>query len=54
MREPVFNETVQLGIVVRDLEATGMGLYLPKDLSVVGCEPCPRRRGAGRLIHSTT
>ena len=22
MREPVFNETVQLGIVVRDLEAT--------------------------------
>jgi hypothetical protein len=25
MREPVFNETVQLGIVVRDLEATGYG-----------------------------
>jgi hypothetical protein len=22
MREPVFNETLQLGIVVRDLEAT--------------------------------
>jgi hypothetical protein len=22
MREPVFNETMQLGIVVRDLEAT--------------------------------
>jgi hypothetical protein len=25
MREPVFNETMQLGIVVRDLEATGYG-----------------------------
>ena len=27
MREPVFNQTVQLGIVVRDLEATVRGTF---------------------------
>jgi len=40
MREPVFNETVQLGIVVRDLEATVRRYvddYVGEDATIVKC-----------------
>jgi hypothetical protein len=58
MREPVFNETLQLGIVVRDLEATmrryvddyGIGPWEVYEFDAGKAEDCPRVRSAGRAL----